>query len=476
MNNDQIDLYLRRSLQYYKAGDYNESMRLLSEILRYHPDHYRAVYGISLALRALENHGLSMLAARRCVELNPESAEAWNTLGMSFSAVGDIETAETSFKRAIAINPNSAIAVNNLGDVYMTRFRPDEAIECFVKARTMDGAESIMVTLNENEGYCRLALRQWEKGWQLYELGVGRTRHRRDNTYNDATMWNGEKTPSLVIWGEQGIGDEIMFASCIPEVRGRADIVHIDTTKRLKGLFARSFPWAIVHGTRSDDVRPWTLDLDLKSRVIMGSLPRLYRNKDSAFPGRPFLIADPERRGMCRALLDGINRVHPRRPKLGIAWTGGTPQTGISWRSLGLEDVSRIVEAVPEADWVSLEYKTPPETGLPLGLRHFSFLAQTNDYDDTAALVAELDAIVTVQTAVVHLAGGLGVPTHVLVSNRPVWRYGATGETMLWYNSVRLYRQDPSGDWAPAFDELISKVREFIRDGDHLRKLPRAAA
>lgn len=474
MNNDQIELHLKRSLQHYKAGDYNVSMQLLSEILRFHPDNQRALYGLSLALRALENHGLAMLPARRCVELNPESSAAWNTLGMSFSAVGDIETAAECFKRSLALE-ETAIATNNLGDYYMTKYEPEKAIDCFVRARAMPDAESIMVTLNENEGYCRLALRQWKRGWELYELGVGRTRHRRDNTYGDAVLWDGKPTGSLVVWGEQGLGDEIMFASCVPDVKRYAKSVHIDTVKRLKGLFARSFPWATVHGTRADEVRPWTLDEKFDARCILGSLPKFFRNTDGDFPGKPYLLADPERRAMCRTLLDRIRPVNPRRPKIGIAWTGGTPQTGLSWRSLGIDDVARIVNAIPEADWISLEYKRP-EDNLPFVAHHYPYLVQSGDYDDTAALVAELDYVVSVQTAVVHLAGGLGVPAHVLVSDRPVWRYGSEGSRMYWYESVTLHRQPQGGDWTAPIAALIETLKKGISSGAYHGRIPRHAA
>jgi hypothetical protein len=349
-----------------------------------------------------------------------------------------------------------------MGDALMQRYKPREAMANFVRARKLRGADGIMDTLNENEGYCRLALREWKRGWELYELGVGRTRHRRDNHYADATAWDGKKTKRLVLWGEQGLGDEIMFASCIPDVRGLADVVHIDTCKKLKGLFARSFPWTIVHGTRADDSRPWTVGEEFESRCIFGSLPKFFRNTDADFPGTPYLIADPQRRLMCRALLDSINRVNPRRAKVGIAWLGGTMQTGHLWRSLQAEQIASLVDQFPTVDWISLEYKAPGEGKHPK-VHHFPYLVQTGDYDDTAALLMELDAVVTVQTAVVHLAGALGVPVHVLVSSRPVWRYGATGSDMLWYKSVKLHRQREDGDWSAPIAEVVEQLRSELK-------------
>lgn len=475
MNPDRIDVLMRRAFEHYQKSDYNAALKITMEVLRYHPDNYRALYASALSLRGLENHGLALLPARRCVELAPNSAEAWNSLGMSFSAVGDLDTAEECFRRSIELDGGSALNINNLGDAMMQRFEPQKALDLFTKARTLKGAEKIIELLDENEGHCRLGLRQWSIGWKLYEKGIGRTRNRRPIAYPGASSWDGNRVNALVLYGEQGVGDEIMFASCIPDALKFADTVHIDTQKKLKGLFARSFPTAIVHGTRVDETRPWTVGQTYDASCIFGSLPKFFRNQDRDFPGTPYLKADPERRAMVRTLLDGIRRVNPRRPKIGIAWSGGMMTTGRVWRSLDPDTVLGIIEQFPDVDWVSLEYDTPG-AALPIRVRHFPYLTQTNDYDDTAALVAELDAVVTVQTAVVHLAGALGVPCFVLVSNRPIWRYGSEGDSMNWYKSVKLFRQPREADWSQPIAALITHLKEFIAHGAYHRGVSPTAA
>jgi ADP-heptose:LPS heptosyltransferase len=177
---------------------------------------------------------------------------------------------------------------------------------------------------------------------------------------------------------------------------------------------------------------------------------------------------------MFRTLLDGINPVHPRRPKIGLAWTGGLPNTGRTRRSLTLDNLAPLIAEFPQADFVSLQYMDAPEAAAA-GVHHFPFATQTKDYMDTAALVAELDLVITVQTAVVHLAGALGKACHVIVSNRPVWRYGAEGAAMPWYSSVVLHRQPAGGTWQVPIDSVIATVGRAIRNGDYLRKLPAAA-
>lgn len=480
MIDSEIEERLRRSHQNHQEGDYNAAAKDLIAILNNHPDNFRALYAFSLVTRAAENFGVSLLASRRCFELAPNHPHVINSLGQAHYDVGDEETAEQCYLRAFEMEPH-AIVAQNLGNLFANRCEPERAIEWFEKARVLNGAGKIANNIDENEAHALLALRRWNPGWRQYVMPIGKSRHRPDKKYGDAMRWTplptGKTTGGLVIHGEQGLGDEVMFASCIPDVLTLHDgPVILDVQPRLEGLFKRSFPWAEVHGTRHLDTQFWMARDDKPlHKTAVSRLPLLFRLKDEQFPGKPYLHADPLRRSMYRALLDGIRRVHPRRPKFGLAWTGGMINTGRDWRSLDLERLKPLLDAFPSVDWVSLQYMDAPEA-MVAGVHHFPFAVQTKDYDDTAALVAELDAVVTVQTSVVHLAGGLGKRCHVLVSNRPIWRYGRSGDRMLWYESVKLHRQTPQNDWKPAIDSVITDLKDLINAGDHHRKLPSAAA
>ena len=176
---------------------------------------------------------------------------------------------------------------------------------------------------------------------------------------------------------------------------------------------------------------------------LSGSLCREYRKKDEDFPRTPFLVADPERRLQWRALLDTL----PGK-KIGIAWTGGLDTTFKSRRSFNLESLLPILK-VPGITWVSLQYQDPTaeiaefhgKHGIPI--RHWErAVGKGVDYDETAALVSELDCVVSVTTAMVHLCGALGKKAYVLVPKRARWFYSSPDQRHRWYDSLELYRQE----------------------------------
>ena len=170
----------------------------------------------------------------------------------------------------------------------------------------------------------------------------------------------------------------------------------------------------------------------------------LYRKKDSDFTGKPYLVADRQRRTWWRAILDTF----PGK-KIGIAWNGGTRRTGKSRRSIPLKSFLPVLKN--GNTYFSLEYADPTDelssfqkdTGIQI--QNFSRYINHKDYDDTAALVSELDGIITVTTAITDLCGALGVQCDVLVPDKPHWRYYGEGNKTIWYDSLNLIRQD--GSW-----------------------------
>lgn len=474
MNEKEIDERLKTALQNYRQREYPAALRDINEVLRYHPDNFRALYALSNTARAAGSFGIALLAARRIEEIAPGNIDAMNCLGQAFDAVGAEDEALEQFMAAFKVAQRPVTALH-IACIYVNRCQPKAALEWFDRARQLPGYARIVTSdEDENEGFAHLALRNWGKGWDLFNRTVG-SKNRPIRDYKDAEMWNGEKTSSIVVYTDQGIGDDIMFASCLPDLRAKSDRVIIDCERRMEGLFRRSFPWAEVYGTRASDAPHWLATLAPAHKTLISDLPRFFRRSDDTFPGVPYLVTDPGRRTMYRALLDNIRPVHPRRPKVGLAWTGGLPNTGRTRRSLTVDDLRPLIKAFPEVDFVSLQYMDAPEAEA-LGVHHFSYATQTRDYDDTAALVAELDVVVTVQTAIVHLAGALGQRAHVIVSNRPVWRYGAEGATMPWYSSVKLHRQPADGSWQTPIGAVIVELREMISNGDYLRRLPGTAA
>jgi ADP-heptose:LPS heptosyltransferase len=193
---------------------------------------------------------------------------------------------------------------------------------------------------------------------------------------------------------------------------------------------------------------PWLADTQIDYNCAGMSLGPMFRPTPDSVPGKPFLKADEDMRIQWRALFDSWGP----RPKIGLAWSGGGRHTGIKRREIGLETLRPLIEAV-DADWVSLQYKNPKreiaQSGLPV--RHYSRAVQAEDYDETAGLVAELDLVIGVNTSVHHLAGGLGVPSIVLVPEHPLWLYAR--DRVEFYNAWTLFKQ--RGSWDKTIRRLI---------------------
>lgn len=435
------------------AGELDQASWFTNEALNHSPDDWRLLCVAASIYLKMEKFGFALAMLRRADNMAPNNSELLNNLGMCELGCMRLDEAESLLKRALKLNPQNANAMNNLALVYVNKCEADMAIHWGQKSRAIKGDDPALM---ETLGYAHLMLRDWEPGWKGFEGGLN-GKIRRPRSYQGEGYWDGTPVGTLVVRGEQGIGDEISFASVIPDALKRADKVVSECDNRLLGLFKRSFANIEWHGTRfKKEELPWVADYQIDAHVLSGSLCQYFRNSDADFDGKPYLIADPERRIQWRALLDSLG---PRK-KIGIAWKGGSRGTHRNRRSTDLEAFLPLFRQ--DADFISLEYKDPSaeiealEERHGITVHHWPRASEAYDMDDLAGLVAELDLVITVQTAVVHLAGALGVPCWVLVPRRPHWRYGLKGDGLPWYDSVKLYRQ--KSDWAGVINKIAEDV------------------
>lgn len=410
--------------------DPDEAARLCNLALNDDPDNAVALYYLGRIFSQASRYGLSANLYKRVTELHPEDAASWNNLGYAFHTIGKYDEAEKHFRKALSLDSGDWHAHNNMTTLMAARVRPHEAIDAGKYALFFANSDEERAQTLENLALTQLGMKNWKDGWENFEYGLGK-KWRRERQYFKEGRWDGSPGKKVVFYGEQGIGDEIMFASMLPDALEDADGI-IECDQRLAGLMRRTFPQATVHGTRHDKDISWP-DPSIDARCAFGSLGKYYRRTSESFPRQPFLIPCPDRRKMYRALLDSL----PGR-KIGIAWTGGTKITRTEHRSLEVERVEKLARESYDVSFVSLEYK---DTGSPGGVHHFPFATRTNDYDDTAALVAELDGVISVTTAVALLAGSIGTPCEVLVPKEPTWHWGYEG-SMPWFD-LNLHR----GDW-----------------------------
>lgn len=422
--------------------DPDEAVRRCILLLDENPDDSLALFVMASVYAEGERFGMAANLFERVAALRPEKGEAWNNLGMALDGLKQHDRALEHFHWAWGIEKKASYA-SNIGNGFLAKGKFDVAREWAKRALEIDSncksAKSVLAMAS-------LWQQDWPTGWDNYESLLG-GKFRKEVQYQEEGRWDGTPGKTLIVYGEQGLGDEIMYASCVPDV-SRENRVVLECDRRLEGLFRRSFPEIAVHGTRREAVA-WLDQYQFDARCSIGTLPKHFRRKAQDFPGTPYLTADPERRLQWRALLASFGA----RPKIGIAWSGGSKHNNPQARAIGLEMLRPLIEGV-DATWVSLQYQDPAAeiAASCLDVKHWPRATLTHDYDDTAGLVAELDLVIGPHTSAHHLAGALGVPGLILVPEKTIWVYG--GEALPWYASATLVKQ--RGDWRATIESLLS--------------------
>jgi tetratricopeptide (TPR) repeat protein len=465
--NKQEHRELHRAKLLWDADKVDDAWAIVQKLLLEHP--FDAVT-LQMGGHIYEKAGNMPVAYhlfRTATEQDSRDATGWLNFGRVAEELWRTSEAERAYAKALKYadrDETVRCTYGNLAALCIDNARYQEAEEWSRKclARWPDDAQTLA-----NLGFAQLGLKNWKEGWKNYRNILG-THSRTKMQYSGEPEWDGTPGKTVVLYGEQGIGDEISFASMVPDAIAHCKKVIIDCDVRLANLFQRSFPEARVYGTRkvkpySEKPEKWLPeDREFDASLAIGQIGEYYRGDVSDCPGTPYLVPDPERVLMWKSLW-----ATKQKPVIGIAWQGGIPKTGAHLRRWTLETLLPVLKSV-DAHWVVLEYK-PAGAELDvfrakypeIDIREYPHATLTKDYDDTAALVASLDHVFCIQTAVAHLGGALGIPTWVCVPPCSQWRYGAEGDTIPWYNSVRVIRQGKGWDFNKMGAELAAYHRRL---------------
>jgi hypothetical protein len=460
-----------------EAGQYDDAWRILDQAAMLDPENAHVMVLASFLTEKQKRPGLSYHIARRMTELYPQEASGWVNYGRACDTLWHMDEAIRAYKMALQTNENKSlrlICLVNISAAMLQLGRWTEALEWAQQAVDLNPENK---KARHNIGMAQLALHQWGNAWANYSASVA-TDQRVLHQYNAETRYAGERGGTLVLVGEQGLGDELNAASMVPDMADRVDRLIVDCDDRLEGLFRRSFadnPKVAVYGTRRHRSPAKWLPTDRTPTyaTVACQAGEWTRLNDDAFPRKTFLKADPDRVLMWRALWDSEHaKAGKKRPVIGIAWSGGVMITAGKYRIWPLESLLSVFQSQPDAIWVSLQYrdaadeiesfrKAHPE----VDIRQYRHGTLTSDYDDTAALVESLDCVFTMQTALVHLCGGLGKTAFVGVCHANQWRYSEGSNKMIWYGDwVTLYRQArQSHEWP--FEQMIGDMREYLDNG-----------
>jgi tetratricopeptide (TPR) repeat protein len=409
--------------------------------------------------RAWSNYGTALLAGNRpeeavsafiqAVALDSHDAELHYNLGNAFLRSGEPATAEGAFLRALKIKPDHMGALTNLGSALKDQGRLDEAEAILRGTAVLDPHNR---DLTWNLAMVLLTAGKFEEGWAAYE--ARRSLPGFSVKPQKIPPWPGTplKGKRLLVHAEQGLGDTIQFCrylNCLPD---GGDNVIFQVPTRLLPLM-RSLPAQIT----LTDAENAGESCDIEAPLL--SLPHLVGPASPMIPVTGgYLKPDPDRLVLWKDRLgkhDG--------PTIAISWQGNPDYRYDKSRSVPLQHFepltdradTRLISVQQEPGRSQLNELSWRERIIHLG----DEIDRESAFIDTAAILATVDLVITSDTSIAHLAGALGVPVWVALAKVPDWRWGLTGDTTPWYPSMRLFRQDSFGDWAPVFSNMAAALQ-----------------
>jgi len=450
---DYAEAWVNLGSTYKDLGALDKAKEGYHRALDVRPDYTEARFNLGAVLKEQDRDEDALECFARTLDVRPKSAETHNAVGSVLQRLRRLDDAESHYRQALELDPQSAEGHNNFATLFQERRQLDKAEACYNRALAIrpDYAEARL-----NRSLVYLLRGEFSRGWIEYESRWEHDPHRRSFC---EPVWDGtslaEKT--ILVYAEQGVGDEILFASCLPEVLVQADQCLLECDPRLVPLFARSFPAATVLSRPFENVvNPASSRPQFDVQIAIGSLPRYLRPNTASFPHlERYLQPDEFRRADWCARFAEIGS----GKKIGISWCGGRKATDRRMRSTLLEQWVSLL-SMPDCRFVNLQYGDCREELATIGRSHGVMIHDWSDtdplrnLDDFAAQIAALDLVISVDNATVHMAGALGIPTWVLLPFAPDWRWMLDRNDSLWYPSVRLLRQSQPGRWDDVFERV----------------------
>ena len=442
---------LTRAEQAAQAKRLGEAIGICRDVMEASPEHAgaMALLGSILGHRGEVEEAISLL--RRAVARNDKVAAWHNNLCSLYRMDCQLAEAEAAGRAALAISPGQPMLLLNLAKVFMDRGDTEQAISLFqdTLARDQQNAEAHLAI-----GQILLARGEMTPGWVEYEWRNRLEQARGMIPDMIRPEWNGMRLPNgtIMLIGDQGYGDTLQFARFIPKVAERCKEVVLACGAELEPLLSR-LPGVSRSFTRWQDAPPHTVWCRLTSLggmfdVQLDELPVV----------SSYVTPPPGAAEEWAAKLDA--RLPRRRLRVGLFWAGRPTHPNDRRRSLRLEHLASITD-LPGIDFVSLQKVVPPADAQRLAAMPniIDMSADLADFGVTAGIMANLDMLVSVDSAVIHLAGSMGVPVNVLMGTPSDWRWLQGRDDSPWYPGMRLFRQPVPGDWATP----IARLREALR-------------
>jgi len=448
---------LARAQAAAQAKRFNEAAGICNDVLAGAPDNAPALalLGMIAAHTNDPERGITML--ERAVSVRPGVASWYANLSALYRLVYRMQDALRVGQEAIRLDPQNADHLVNLSLVFTDVDDRDHAIACLLRALGLKPEHADgHLALGQN----LLAMGDFEPGWKEYEWRNLTEAGKGTLPKMTSAAWNGMRIPNgrLLMVGDQGYGDTIQFARYIPLIADHCQELILGCSAEMGPLLST------IPGVKQYCHR-WTDVPGHAAHCRLSSVPYLVHTMPDTIPAKvPYLFADKERVAAWRTKLDAM--LPAGLPRIGLAWTGRPTHPNDRRRSMPLSRLAPLATA-GRASFVSLQKPMPAADQVTLG----SFPGMTDisedlkDFGETAAVIENLDLVITVDTAMGHLTGALGKPVWIMLAKAADWRWLLQRSDSPWYPTARLFRQQRPGAWDPVIQDVAAALTEWLRVG-----------
>ena len=497
-----------------EKGEYLLAESYFRAALKENPNFFDAQKNLGAAMHKLERLDEAIIEFNKALQLKPNDTEILNAIGTVYSHMGKKDEAIAAYKKVLQINPNYKQVLNNMGNIYLGQKKFTDAVACYEKALEVDptysdamnnlanalkdmeyldeaiyyyeqaiAAPNARVELYSNygvalkdRGYFDKAMQmldlalekkpeypdaEWNKalvylsngdfakGWDAYEWRWKSTNFDSKYIISSKPLWSGAKE-RVLIWPEQGLGDQIMFSTLFAEFAEKCALAIFQVDPRLLPLFRRTYPdYYFIPSDKS------LAEYEYDSHIPMGSMPQYLRRSAENFSSstsKPLCVDEIAKDKIRQAFRLGDKKL------VGVSWKSKNIDTGLR-RSLELEELMKTFEG-KNVEFVSLQYGDTKEeiknlfdtTGI--AIKTVDQIDTFTDIDKLASLIACCDEVVTIDNSTVHLAAAIGVRTHLLLPFVCDWRWFAHQHGSLWYRDLNVYKRDEVQSWTDILPQI----------------------
>lgn len=442
-----VEAEVNRGAVLHALGRLDDAMASFERVLGQQSDNVEALTNRGTVLHDLARYGEALASHEQAIAVRPDDAVALDNRAVTLHKLQRLEEALATLDQAIAARPDYAPAFSNRGVTLCDLGRFDDALASYDRAIALrpDYADAHFL-----KSLTSLVTGDFTRGWPGYEWRHRAPVARLNPPARSRPQWRGEGDiagKTILLHSEQGFGDAIQFSRYVPLVAARGARVVLEVEPALRGLMTT------LAGAAEIVIKGEALpDYDLHCPLL--SLPMAFETRLETIPASaPYLQAPDSAVAAWKQRLDNMSGL-----KIGLAWSGNSNHVRDRERSMPLTQLEPLLKC--DATFVSLQKQYRPgeaERLAQTGIRDVS--ADLHDFTDTAALIAALDLIITVDTAVAHLAGALGRPVWIMVTRAPDWRWLVDRDDSPWYPTARLFRQDERRDWSG----VVARVQAALR-------------